>query len=140
MNWQELSTVSHPQTAMAVLDVLNQGNVEEARRGLEELIEALSRADRRAVRAQLTRAMVHVIKWKSQPERRSPSWSASIEDAREEIRDYQEDNPSITDEEIRAIWDKCFKAALRRATAEMQQPAQVRSLSWEDVFEAEYRV
>ena len=140
MNWQELSTISHPQTAMAVLDALNEGDIEEARRGLEELIEALSRADRRAVRAHLIRAMIHVIKWKSQPERRSASWSASIEDAREEIQDYQEDNPSITDETIRAIWDKCFKSAVRKATAEMKQPAQVRSLSWEDVFEAEYRV
>jgi Domain of unknown function DUF29 len=42
--------------------------------GLEELIDALARADKRALESHLIRVMQHVITWKRQPERRSRTW------------------------------------------------------------------
>ena len=61
------------------------GHVQEAAKGVEELIEALSRSEKRALKSQLVRLMLHIIKWQSQPERRSSSWVASIKDARDEM-------------------------------------------------------
>jgi hypothetical protein len=43
---------------------------------------------------------LHVIKWQSQPERRSLSRIAGIKDAREEIVDIQEETPSLNNNVI----------------------------------------
>lgn len=83
--------------------------------------------------------MAHIIKWKTQPEKRSRRWVASIYNAREEIADIQEETPSLTNEVIEEIWEKCFQAAKRGAEAEMNQDTMMAGLSWEDVFEAEYK-
>jgi AcrR family transcriptional regulator len=139
-NWQELVFNSHYQTAVAVRDELAQGHVEEARRGLEELIDALSRAERRALRAHLIRLMAHIIKWHTQPERRSRSWTATIRNARREIADIQEETPSLNRAVIERLWARCFEMAQDDAEAEMGQPSAVASLTWADVFEVEYRV
>uniref|UniRef100_UPI0035935A0F DUF29 family protein n=1 Tax=Thiocapsa sp. TaxID=2024551 RepID=UPI0035935A0F len=82
MNWQTLSTASPYRTAVAIKQEIEEGRIEEATIGLEELIEALSRSEKRALKSQLVRLMLHIIKWQAQPERRSLSWIASIEDAR----------------------------------------------------------
>ena len=46
MKWQELSATSHYQTAVAVEQALEQGDIPEAKAGIQELIDALSRSDR----------------------------------------------------------------------------------------------
>jgi len=138
MNWQELSTTSHYQTALAVKDKLKAGDVEEAAVGLDELIDAVARSERRALRSQLIRLMAHVIKWKSQPERRSVSWAVSIYQAREEIEAGQEEVPSLTRSVIEAMWDKCFLAARKQALIEMGDKVAIEKPSWKEVFEDEY--
>lgn len=138
MNWQQQASRSPTVTALAVRDELAAGRVESAALGLEELIDALTRSDRRALKGQLIRLMAHVIKWNAQPDRRSRSWVASIHGAREEIRDIQEDAPSLTDEVVRGMWDKCLALAREQAEAEMNQESQIESLAWDEVFVAEY--
>ena len=140
MNWQELSATSHYQTATEIKDKLQEGNVQEARIGIEELIEALARSEKRALKNQLIRLMMHIIKWKSQPERRSRSWSASIQNAREEILDIQEEIPSLTEAVILEMWEKCFRAAKREADGEMNRESQVSELSRKEVFEDQYEL
>jgi len=140
MNWQALSTDSHYKTAVAIRSELEQGRVDEASKGLEELIEALSRSEKRALKSQLVRLMLHIIKWHSQPERRSWSWVASIKDAREEISDIQEENPSLNDAVIDSLWDKAFAMAKRDAQAEMGKKSDVQGLSWQQVFADDYEL
>src|SRR5262249_37451374 len=41
VNWHDLATTSHYQTAVAIKHALSAGDVEHARIGIEELIEAL---------------------------------------------------------------------------------------------------
>jgi len=94
MNWQELSSTSHYKTAVAVKHEMASGNLPEAVIGIEELIQALSRSEKRALKSQMVSRLLHIIKWQSQPERRSLSWVASIKDAREEIADIQEETPA----------------------------------------------
>lgn len=140
MNWQQLSSTSHYKTALAVKNELASGNLSEAFIGIEELIQALSRSEKRALKGQLVRLMLHIIKWQSQPERRSLSWLASIKDAREEIADIQEETPSLNNAVIAALWDKAFIIAQRDAQAEMGKKSAVNALSWQAVFEDEYEL
>ena len=138
MNWQQLSGASHYKTALAVKNEIEIGNSSEAIIGIEELIDALSRSEKRALKSQLIRLMLHIIKWKSQPERRSLSWVASIKGAREEIEDIQEETPSLNNRAIEVLWFKAFNTAKRNAQAEMQKKSTLTELSWEEVFDNNY--
>jgi hypothetical protein len=64
IDWELLAETSHSQTAMAIREKLQQQDYGEAMQGLEELIDALARADRRALESPLIRVMQHVIRWK----------------------------------------------------------------------------
>lgn len=81
-NWEDLSTDSPILLAEAVKEELENGNIAEAQVGLQTLIDAMSRSDRRAMESFLTLLMAHVIKWKAQPEKRSVSWAKTILNAR----------------------------------------------------------
>ena len=140
MNWREQAVSSHYQTAVAIRDELRQGHVAEAALGIEELIDALSRSERRALRSQLIRLMKHVLKWLAQPDLRSRSWATTIRSARSEIRDIQEETPSLTDDVIRAMWQRCYERAKDEAETEMNQETHLENLSWDDVFTTEYRI
>jgi hypothetical protein len=137
-DWRDLAATSHYQTAVAVADELRKGQVNSAMTGLEELIDALARSEKRALKSQLVRLMVHIIKWLTQPDQRSRSWAATIHQAREEIADIQEDTPSLTRAVIEEMWAKCLLAAKRQAQAEMDQPAAVTALTWDQVFTVPY--
>ncbi len=140
MSWQERAAASHYQTAVAIAEELTAGRVDEAAEGLGELIEAVARSERRDLRSQLIRLMVHVLKWREQPARRSASWAVTILQAREEIAAIREEVPSLTRAVVEEMWDACAKAAVRQAEAEMGQSVADRPLPWDDVLEAEYRL
>jgi Domain of unknown function DUF29 len=137
-NWDLLVINSHYQTAEAVQSLLQEGNTQEASTGLHALIAAMARTERQAVKSQLVRLMSHIIKWKSQPERRSRSWVLTILNARTEIEDSQEEMPSLNRDFIESIWDKCFINAVRQAEAEMGKDCEITSLSWQEVFADAY--
>jgi hypothetical protein len=136
--WQDLAATSHYLTAVKIKQALNDGEIEDARLGIQELTDAMSRADRRAVRSQLVRLMKHIIKWKTQPTNRSVSWAVSIENSRSEIEALREDTASITRAEVESLWEKCFQQATKEAEIEMSVKNTVHHLTWHDVFEAEY--
>ena len=140
MNWQDLAAESHYLTAIEIERALLAARYEAAEAGVKERIEALGRSEKRALKSQLIRLMAHVIKWKTQPERRSYGWVATIYNAREEIADIESETPSLTGDVINAMWDNCFRAALREAEGEMNQKATSSSLSLQEVFEDEYEV
>jgi hypothetical protein len=41
---------------------------------------------------------------------------------------------------VKEMWGKCFQAAKRAAEAEMDRGCLSRSLTWNEVFEADYEV
>jgi collagenase-like PrtC family protease len=142
VDWQELATISHYQTAVAIRHALQAGNVDDAAMGLEELIDALSRSDERALRSHLVRLMQHIIKWKIQPQRRSQSWVATIAIQRQEIADLRQENPRFTEVYIRErLWERCARLAVKEAERDMNQAISAPPvLTWDDVFEADYRL
>jgi uncharacterized protein DUF29 len=140
VNWARLSAESHYQVAVEIERALLQGDLDEAEAGIKELINALGRSEKRALKSQLIRLMAHIIKWKTQPDRRSYGWVATIYNAREEIADIQAETPSLADDVIKKMWAACLRAATREAEGEMNQESAVSSLSWQEVFEDECEV
>ncbi len=137
MNWRELATTSQYQTAVAIKQELMNNHIEEALHGTEELIEALSSSDKRALRRQLIRLMAHVLQWKTQPERRSQSWAVSIENARIEIEELLELEPSLQPF-ISGLLKELFLKAKRLAEKEMNSEVTLTELSWQECFEDDY--
>jgi hypothetical protein len=58
-------------------------------------IEDLGKSERRGIVSQLTRLLLHLLKWQYQPQRRSDSWLDSITDARLQIELALKDSPSL---------------------------------------------
>ena len=138
-NWPEIVFNSHYLTAVEVKKSLEAGDVMEAEEGVEQLIDAMARSDRRAVKSQLARLMKHIIKWKTQVPRRSLSWMRTINNARVEIRYIQEETPSITKENVVDMWERAFDQAIAEAEEEMGGvESTVSSLTWDEVFDDEY--
>jgi hypothetical protein len=136
--WQELAQESHYHTAVAIRDVLQEGNVDDATTGLEELIDALSRSERRALESHLKRLMTHVIKWQVQPERRSRSWRSTILSARQEIARLQRRMPSLNRRVIEEDWDELVELARLEAEGETNLDISPLTLTRQEVFEDEY--
>lgn len=137
-DWPRIVFNSHYEALVAIQEAMRNEEYDEARQGLEELTDAVSRSDQRAVRSHLTRAMMHILKWKTQPSLRSKSWRLTIRHARREILTTQEYTPSITDDVIREMWDKCFEDAKEDAAEETGLPVNINSLTWEEVFDDNY--
>ena len=62
---------------------------------LIEAVEDLGKSERRGIASQLTRLLLHLLKWQYQPQRRSDSWLDAITDARTQIELTIEDSPSL---------------------------------------------
>jgi len=137
-DWDMMAVNSHYQTAEAAQTLLQQGKMDEAKAALQALVDAMSRSERQAVKSQLTCLMMHIIKWKTQPDKRSRSWIISILDARDAIEESQEEMPSLNREFIESLWDQCFIKAKRKAEAEMNCKSSISFLTWEEVFEEQY--
>lgn len=137
-NWHDLATTSHYQTAVAVKDALHTGDAATALEGLEELIDALSRSDRRALESYLMRLMQHIIKWRVQPERRSASWAATIRTTRRQIARLQQETPSLNRRVMEALWSDVLLDAIDAAEGEMNRRVPPLTLTWEEAFETVY--
>ena len=141
-DWELLALTDHYHTAVAIRDALREGDVADATQGLEELIDALSRSEQRALESYLMRLMQHIIKWHVQPERRTPSWIMTIRNCRRQIARLQKRYPRFTDRFIQEqAWTDCLEDAHGEAAAEMNRlEVPWMALSWQDVFETDYRL
>jgi Domain of unknown function DUF29 len=84
---------------------------------LAEEIEDVSRSDKRELVSRLTVLLQHLLKWKFQPERRSPSWRATIVAQRDELSDLLEQSPSLR-VEMETVLSKSYERAVKRAVIE----------------------
>jgi hypothetical protein len=139
-NWEELTATSYTDTVVELQATLEEKDYEQVAEGLHMLFSSMSQELKRALRSQLSRLMMHIIKWKLQPEKRSGSWAVSILDARENIEEIMEEKPSLNQQFLEEIWSKTFIQATRKAEEETQQNSTVEQLTWQEVFEEEYTV
>jgi Domain of unknown function DUF29 len=143
-DWGYLAATSHYVLAKEIKFSLQEGDMEDALEGLDELIDSMSKIAIREMRSHLVIIMIHILKWKYQPQKRSRSWNKSILNARFEIEDVQEETPSVTKKSIELEWSKAFEKAIRLAADEMKMTDKEERnfkpeiLTWEEVFEKEY--
>jgi hypothetical protein len=62
---------------------------------LIEEVETMGRSEKRALQSRLTVLLVHLLKWRYQPDRRGRSWTLTIEGQRMEFDDVLIDNPGL---------------------------------------------
>jgi hypothetical protein len=77
---------------------------------IAEEIESMGRSEKRALLSRLTVLLLHPLKWRFQPDRRSRSWEVSIANTRDDLTDHLADNPSL-----KAVLPESMSAAYRRA-------------------------
>ncbi len=77
-------------------DLLRQGELSELDTAhLIEEIEDMGASHRHAIESYLANILLHLLKWKYQPERRGASWEGSIENSRHRIGRLLKSNPSL---------------------------------------------
>ncbi len=77
-------------------DLLHAGKLAEADiEHIAEEIDSMGRAEKRELVSRLSVLLLHLLKWRYQPEKQSPSWEASIKVQRNRIADHLDDNPSL---------------------------------------------
>lgn len=62
---------------------------------LVEELEDMSKQERRALESHIRNVILHLLKWRYQPDKRSPSWRQSIRNGRIEIYKLLRDSPSL---------------------------------------------
>jgi hypothetical protein len=62
---------------------------------LEEEIESMGKQQRSELRSHFVILLLHLAKWRYQPNRRSRSWRLSIDERRREVERSLKDNPSL---------------------------------------------
>lgn len=91
---------------------------------LIEEVEGLGKSERRGIASQLTRLLLHLLKWQFQPQRRSDSWLDSITDARTQINLAVQDSPSLQDYLTEQL-EQSYQQARRKAAKQAGMPLSV---------------
>ena len=142
--WDELVAESHYKTIDSIKERIDLYDYDDALVGLDILYQNMAKKDQREFRSFLVLAMMHVIKWKYQPEKQSYSWAKTIRNARQEMTDIMEDVPNIGREYIEGVWQKCFDRAIENAKTDIElfkkDSFNPKILTWEQVFEDEYLI
>jgi len=85
---------------------------------LREEIESLGKNDKRSLRSQTTRLLMHLLKKKYQPEKdTSNSWDNSITDASREIKYLIKDSPSLKNE-LKKVFLEAYEDSREDASRE----------------------
>lgn len=88
---------------------------------LIEEIEDLGKNQKHALASDLIIVLLHLLKYKYQPQKRTNSWLASIAEHRDRIEFIIEDSPSLKNY-IDTVWLKCYAKARTRAAIETGLP------------------
>ncbi len=91
---------------------------------LENLIEEISdmgRNNRREVFSRLKVLLMHLLKWKYQPQKRTNSWINTIDEQREQLELILKDSPSLKPY-FKQILPECYQKAVRSAVNETNLP------------------
>ncbi len=86
-----------------------------------EEIESLGRSDKRSLESQITRVIMHMLKWDYQPECRSNSWRGSIAEGRTQIKKLLRDSPSLKPY-LAEVFAQCYQDAIEQASDETGLP------------------
>lgn len=108
---------------------------------LAEEIESMGKSDRRALGSHLRSILLHLLKWRHQPDRRGASWESSIRNGRDEVEEILADSPSLNAQLVDSLETE-YRRARRIAASETGLPMNTFSdqcpFTVEQVLDAEY--
>ncbi len=84
---------------------------------LIEEIETMGRSEKRELESRLTVLLLHLLKWKYQPNRRGRSWTLTIKGQRIDYINVLSDNPGLKSH-LDDLLTKSYKSALVKASNE----------------------
>ena len=100
------------------LQVLQRGEFSELdTKNLSEEIEDMGISQKNALESNLIILLIHLLKWKYQPEQRSGSWKGSIREHRRRILKSFKDSPSLK-RYFAEIFEECYQEARQQASDE----------------------
>jgi len=79
-------------------DLLRNGQFNRIDLDLENIaeeIESMGKRDRRSISSYIQNVLLHLLKWRDQPERRGTSWRLSIRNGRHQIDRMLRESPSL---------------------------------------------
>ena len=88
---------------------------------VREEIESLGKQERNELRSHLIVLLVHLLKWRLQPERRGRSWALSVKEQRREIERLLRENPSLQPQADEVL-SEAYDIAVVRAARETDLP------------------
>jgi hypothetical protein len=80
-------------------------------------IDSMGKNNKRELKNRLVVLIMHLLKWKYQPQKKSKSWLKTINEQRRQLDFLLEDNPSLK-REIETIITKCYEKAKKEASLE----------------------
>ena len=84
---------------------------------LVEEIEDMGRSEKRALESNLVVLLLHLLKYKYQPSKRSNSWKASIREHRRRLRKALQDSPSLKGY-CEEVFADCYEDGRQQASDE----------------------
>jgi hypothetical protein len=100
--------------------LLRTGRIGEADlETIAEEIESMGKTEKRELVSRLTVLLLHLLKWGRQPSHRGKSWRLSIANARDDIGDHLEDNPSLK-MMLDSAMEQAYRTARRKAAIETE--------------------
>ena len=90
---------------------------------IAEEIESLGRSDKREIVNRMIVLIVHLLKCQYQPELRSKSWLATIDEQRFRINSLIEESPLLRSG-LKAMTNKAYAVARKNAAREMDRPSE----------------
>lgn len=103
---------------LATAQALREGRLHDVDLlAVAEELEEIGNEKKRALESYLTNLLMHLLKWRFQPNRRSSSWISSIREARNQLQSLLEFNPSLKPYYL-SVFPKCYTKAHKDARLE----------------------
>ena len=117
------------------INQLKNGNLKDLDiKNLVEEIESMGRSDKREIYSCLKVLLIHLLKWKYQPSKKTSSWIATINEQRTQINLILKDSPSLKPY-LRDNWQDCYQDA--RIDAATETFLSLETFPWECPFTPE---
>jgi len=86
---------------------------------LFEEVESMGKHEQRELVSRLRTLLVHLLKWKYQPNRQSRSWQLTIKEQRKELQSHLKENPSLKNPEtFKEKFFDAYETAILKAANE----------------------
>ncbi|MGK7926168.1 MAG: DUF29 domain-containing protein, partial [Spirulina sp.] len=94
------------------------------RENLIEELESMGRSEKNALKSHLRILLMHLLKYRYQPEKRTNSWRYTITEHRQHLEDALETSPSLTPF-LQDVLAKCYERSRKLAADETGLPLNI---------------